>query len=121
MKPEQVPETLIEAALATADDHYVARQTTDGRAFCACGSEIPDPESEPWWDRHLTEAALNAVLPAHEAMVREQVALQIEAVFVMAHRGQSPADAKAEAYKTAAQLARGARCHPDQPKTGPAL
>lgn len=85
---EQVPEELAESLarlLWQIDDHRGEHHQL-----------IPD--ARIW---------LAANLPAHEALVRAKVAAEIEAITVMAPRNQSPAEAKADAYKTAASIARG--------------
>lgn len=52
-------------------------------------------------------AGLAAVLPAYEARLREQIAKEIEAEFILTDHGMSPGEAMDAAYTTAAKIARG--------------
>lgn len=54
----------------------------------------------------LDEGVITAAPEAAQEL-REHIAAQIEAVVVLARRDQDPAEAKAEAYATAARIARG--------------
>ncbi len=79
--------------------------------------DVPDEILDAAWDAWVSTSpedeegalrvALAAALPVHEALVRAKVAAEIEAVVVIARRDQPPADAKAEAYRNAAKIARG--------------
>jgi len=59
------------------------------------------------WIRRDAQLAVKAAAPAIEQRVREAIAVRIESVIPLARTGQHPAEAKDEAYTTAARIARG--------------
>jgi hypothetical protein len=72
--------------------------TDDGQYCAECARIADDVRSD-----------VERLLDEREQRIREQIAAQIECVVVVARRDQGPAEAKAQAYATAAKIARGER------------